>query len=429
MRRQVRHSVLNPRAATRVVGGQPVPVSAGPSLLVRLALYGFVFSLPFDAPGRFPIELTTMTGAAFLAATFLQPRVCYGTRPAAIWWFAGYLYAYWLAFVLAGAQHRPDAMKSSLFFVQGLLIMYACFNLMRYEAVTRKVLLVLLAAATVLAVMTVLGIGKSMDSDTQREMVLGQNANRAARVLCAGLLTGVGFVYGRAHKGLRHNWIVYPLVGVIGLALILGGSRGGLLALAAGLWMFSLTGNTLGVRVRNTLVALFTIGLAAWGALQTPVMQERIQAAMQGNLAGREEIFPAAWQMFKDRPLVGWGPTNQYVLAVRLRLPPAEHLTRDTHNLFLEISTATGVLGATPYLIGLLLCCWSAWKARRGLEGILPAAQMVALLVGNLSGNFIMLKLQWVLLAYALASYEYFTAHPQRVPHNRAAVARRARWA
>jgi O-antigen ligase len=292
----------------------------------------------------------------------------------------------------------------------------------------RRVLIVLLVAVAILAVMTVLGIGKAMDSGTQREMVFGQNANRAARVLCAGLLTAIGLVYGRARKALGPSWIAWLVAALIGIALILGGSRGGLLALAFGLWAFSFTGTTLGVRIRNTVVALVAIGLAAWGALKAPVMRQRVEAAMQGNLAGREDIFPAAWQMFKDRPLYGWGPSNQYVLATRLRLPPALHLTRDTHNLFLEITTATGILGATPYLIGLWLCCWSSWKARRGIEGILPAAQMAALLVGNLSGNFIALKLQWVLLAYALVSREYFRAQPVRHSLNPTAAARRARW-
>jgi hypothetical protein len=74
------------------------------------------------------------------------------------------------------------------------------------------------------------------------------------------------------------------------------------------------------------------------------------------------------------------------------------------------------------------LCCWGAWKARRGTEGILPAAQMIALLVGNLSGNYIALKLQWVLLAYALASYRYLTPRVLRPTVSPTIAARRARW-
>jgi O-antigen ligase len=215
---------------------------------------------------------------------------------------------------------------------------------------------------------------------------------------------------------------------IIGLAMIMGGSRGGLIALAAGLWIFSLTGATLGIRIRNTVVAMAAIALAVWGALQSPLMQRRMEMAMQGNLAKREVIFPAAFQMFRDHPLYGWGPNNQFVLATRLRLPPALHLSRDTHNLFLELLTATGLLGTIPFLAGLWLCCRGAWRARRGTEGILPAAQMAALLIGNLSGNYIALKLQWVLLAYAMASFAYLTPHLRRPSVSPTIAARRARW-
>jgi O-antigen ligase len=157
-------------------------------------------------------------------------------------------------------------------------------------------------------------------------------------------------------------------------------------------------------------------------------MKQRLQQAAAGNLAKREEIFPVAFQMFKDRPLIGYGPANHYVLAVRLGLPPRLHLSRDTHNLFLEVLTATGVLGATPFLIALWLCCASAWKARHGMEGILPTVQLAAILVGNLSGNYITLKLQWVLLAYAIASWTYLTAKRARPLQPSVAEVRRARW-
>ncbi|MGH7615298.1 MAG: hypothetical protein ACREMW_14810, partial [Gemmatimonadales bacterium] len=59
---------------------------------------------------------------------------------------------------------------------------------------------------------------------------------------------------------------------------------------------------------------------------------------------------------------------------------------------------------------------------------ILPVAQLAAILVGNMSGNYITLKLQWVLFAYALASWTYFTAKPARPSQPSVAQVRRARW-
>ena len=190
LRRSSRRNIYGPAAATAggIAAAQPMPLQAvpqvaGPSRLLRWALYGFVFSLPFDAPGRLPLELTTLTGAAFLAVTLLQPGLCYGRRPLVFWLFFAYQYAYWLAYALGGARFTSDGVHSSLFYIQGLLIFCSCFNLMRDSRVARNVLLTLAIAVTILAVMTIFGIGKTYDTESGRAMVFGQISTRAARVL------------------------------------------------------------------------------------------------------------------------------------------------------------------------------------------------------------------------------------------------------
>lgn len=400
-------------APSRAQPTAPLPVvDRGPNFAVRWTLYLFVLSLPLDAPGRFPVELSSLTGAVFLAATFTQPGLCYRIRPAAFWWFLTYLYMYWLAYVIA--PHFVPALaaaKSFVFYIQCIMLFITIFNVMRYEAVMQRTLVMLVIAAMILALMLVLGIGKTA-TVSQRAVVLGQNPNWASRILCAGLVTLVGITYGRARSLLKPKLIAWPLAGLLGLAMIMDGSRGGLVALAGGLWVYSLSGSTIGVRIRNSVIVFLLMGLAAWGALESPLMQRRIEQAEQGNLAQRQNIFPAAWQMFKDRPLTGWGPSNQTVLAIRLRLPPALHEQRDTHNLFLELMTATGLMGTIPFMLGLWLCVQRAWKARRGPEAMLPFATVGSLFLSNLSGDYIVLKLQWLLLAYALAAGYFRTPQP-----------------
>src|SRR2546425_13155891 len=63
--------------------------------IVRWAFALLVFSIPFEFPERsFPVEIPTITAAIFLLATPLQLRACYARRPAALVWFALYLYAF-----------------------------------------------------------------------------------------------------------------------------------------------------------------------------------------------------------------------------------------------------------------------------------------------------------------------------------------------
>lgn len=408
MQRRMSREGLAPTGGAVTASPQPALVATvpppQPGRLVRWALYGFMFSLAFDAPGRLPIELTTITGALFLLAALWQPRLCFGRLPGAFWWFLAYLYVYWMAFVFGETQHMTDAVRSFLFAFQALLIFLVASNLMRFEVVARHAWTALVVAAVILAIMTVLGIMTKVGAGSQRVTVFGQNPNRAGVLLAMGLLAAIGLSYGRPSRPSRTRWLAWPGAALIGAAMIKGGSRGSLLAMAVGLWTFSFSGRSIGVKLRNAAIAILALGFLSWLALQSPVMQHRIAQAQAGDLAGRQNIFPAAWHMFTEKPLIGWGPDNQYVLAVRLRLPPALWASRDTHNLVLEVLTATGLAGSIPLFLAFWLCFRAAWKARAGPEGILPLALLLTMLAADMSGNYIVLKLQWVILAYAAAS-------------------------
>ena len=161
------------------------------------------------------------------------------------------------------------------------------------------------------------------------------------------------------------------------------------------------------------LATMVAFALVLGLAFQSPIMRERFEKAEEGNLAGREEIFPAAWEMFRQQPLLGWGPiSNRYELNSRLRRPQDDS-TRDTHNLVLELLTATGLVGAVFFFVGFGLCVASAWRARRGSQGILPLAMLAAVLAGNMSGNYLVYMPYWLVLAYALASASLIPA-PRR---------------
>jgi O-antigen ligase len=107
--------------------------------------------------------------------------------------------------------------------------------------------------------------------------------------------------------------------------------------------------------------------------------------------------------MFLEKPVLGWGPVaNTYELA--LRIGERERPLRAAHNAVLELVTATGVVGAIPFLVGAWLCARAAWRSRRGPHGVLPLALFGSVLISNMSGDWIAAKLIWIVLAYALAS-------------------------
>lgn len=406
----------------------PAASPAGASFhpLIQWAFYLFVASLPFEWPKRtIPMEVTTLTGAVFLLATLLQPSRCFARRPTALWWFAASLYVYWMSWVATGMTYPADVLKQFPLRLELVLVFWAAYNVMLDERMATRAALIFGLACGALAGITLAGavnLDEEWVKKSGRVTLFGQNANHAGLMLASGALALVGLTYGKDRKLIRPRILVWPILGAIGMAILKTGSRGSLLALTLGLWTYAVCGQSLKMKIRNTVVALVAVVLLAWAAWQLPLMRKRFTQAEQGNLAGRERIFPAAWVLFLERPLMGWGPAqNHYELARRLWSVEFRPW-RDTHNLVLEVLTAGGLVGAVVFFPGVGLCVWGAWKARHGTHGILPFAMCVALLMGNMSGNYIALKLFWLVLAWGPAAAASL-ARPPRGPPARTSVA------
>ena len=423
--------LVTPWAAARPAEAGATSAEGAGHWITRWTLYLYVFWIPLEYPDRtLPFDAGTLVGAIFLATTVFSPRTCFRTINAPLVWFFAFFWAWCLSFVLGGGMYKAEVWQAFLRLLQLLLIFWASCNLMRTESTAQGVLVTLLVATVGLALLQVTGVANAtadFGGGVHRATVLGQNPNRTSRFLAAGALIAVGLSYGRAHSVIRPRILAWLIVPLLAVAMIQGGSRGSLLALALGMMMFALAGSSLRVKIRNGVVGVLVLAVIGFMAMQSPLMQRRMQLAEGGNLAGREYIFPIAARMVVEQPLFGWGGIrNQFELGSRL--PENDRARRDTHNLGLELMTSTGLVGTIPFLIGMALCGFAAWRARRGEQGVLPMAMMALVLVGNLSGNFLVFKLYWVMLAFAVASAATFeagrrqrramaTAMPDILPH------------
>jgi O-antigen ligase len=215
---------------------------------------------------------------------------------------------------------------------------------------------------------------------------------------------------------------------LIGFAVLETGSRGGLLALLGGVLVFGLAADSLRAQLRNAVIGGIAIALLVVGALHLPMMKNRWEDSVRhGNLAGREQLYPALWTMFLEKPVLGWGPVaNTYELAGRIG--ERERLHRASHNIVLELLTGIGVVGALPFLLGGLLCVRAAWRARRSALGVLPLALGTSVLISNMSGDWIASKLIWIAFALAVASVRWSAAtEPVGLPSSRAGALARMR--
>jgi O-antigen ligase len=402
--------------------------------LVRWAFYVFVFSLLFEWPDRpIPMEIPTLIGFIYLAFTLLQPKVCYRRVPKELCFFA--VYICYFALLCGFVRRQGDAIKLLTLMVQIFFLMWSGYNLMRYERIMKTALMTLVISCSAISVMQLLGVATtSMDvyGASSRTSVLGQNPNNMANNISLGLVALMGFAFGRNKTLPWAKYVAAPLAAIMVGAIIDTGSRGALLALGIGFAAFAIRGKTLWAKAKSLVIVLAVLGGLVWAVLQTPLLASRyMRSIYENNMAGREKIFPAAWDMFKEKPLIGWGPTdNMYELEKRVRIIKDPTIYKrsasnkgamDTHNMFLDVLTSTGLFGAVPLFICVILCMMAAWRAHRGSEGALPLAMVFTVIVINMSGNWIASKLDWLMMAYALASASLLLAVSHRQP-----VAKRA---
>jgi O-antigen ligase len=376
--------------------------------LVRWSFYALVFSLAFEVgSGReLPFEVPTLLACIFLFIALIQPRACFRPPPRAFWWFAIYVWLYITLIILEGFEHVEMAYKRVFYLVVLLLLFWVAYNLMRHEQIARTTLFLFGVSCAVLTALHYLGfLSKALNPHAaDRASVMGQNPANLAGILTVGLLALVGLTYGSNRSILRPRFLVWPLFAMIAFFIVSTGSRGPLLAFVAGLSVFILRRGNARLKLRNALIISAGVVMIIWFAFHSQSLQQRFGASLAtGNLAGREQIFPAAWQMFLEKPLLGWGPVSKnFEIQRRARYPSVE--SRDPHNLILEVLTGTGLLGGIPILLGTWLCVRAAWKARFGAHGVLPLAMLVATFLINMSMDWLYSKTYWLTLAYALAS-------------------------
>jgi O-antigen ligase len=381
--------------------------------VVLSAYYAFVFSIPFQTADigteKGFLSLASLTGYLFMMLTILKPRLCYKFPGKVFWLFVLYL----LINLLIGIIVIVDSPRLDIYlsfikyyfatFVQLLLLFWISSNLMRHDQTVRATLLTLAISCIVLAIGQTLGLTSELYRTKGRLTALGANPNTIGNTLSLGLLALVGLAYGRGEMNRRARAAFWLFSGFLLVAIVRTGSRGAIVALLAGLLVFMAKRAGLGLKVKLGLALILCVAALVIASYYIEPVRVRWEATFtKGDTAGRDVIYANAWDMFLERPVFGWGPAFLFELGSRLGLQ-----TRDTHNLFLWLLDQGGLVGAMPFMGALFLCCRSAWRARKSIQGILPMAMLVCLLVTNMKGTGIHSKLLWLVLGYAAASGRY----------------------
>jgi len=111
-------------------------------------------------------------------------------------------------------------------------------------------------------------------------------------------------------------------------------------------------------RIRRAAVALCILGIVGLLALlvqrvNSQEFSERLED--QSPVDFRSEIYHAGWQMFMEKPFLGWGPDAEVQTEVARRISDFHPDYYVFHNTFLELAVGRGLLAITLY--GWLILC------------------------------------------------------------------------
>ena len=133
-----------------------------------------------------------------------------------------------------------------------------------------------------------------------------------ASILGVGLLSLVGLAYGRKDMSMKVRLLAWLTSGFLLIAIVQTGARGNLLALILALIALTVKPSAIAERMKTILIALIVIVSLAVASYQIDAVRERWERTYyEGDVAGRQVLLPAAWGMFLEKPIMGWGPVSQ----------------------------------------------------------------------------------------------------------------------
>jgi O-antigen ligase len=311
------------------------------------ALWLFVFSLPWQGIIRVGnvAVVGRLLGALALACALLAVVISARFRRWQLFHVAALLFVVWcgIGVFYFGMPQIPMKFWT---FVQLFAVLWMIWELAPSGPRLRGLLTAYLLGSYVSALNTVLLLrtGEAM----RRFAAGGMDPNDLAMTLA--LAVPIAWYLGITSPRTLHRWIARAYLPIGLLAVILTGSRGGMVTALVGLLIIPLTMT----RLSPGRLAAAVVLLAAAGGLAVTYVPENIVARLESTgtevedarLGGRFKLWVAGVRAFMKQPVMGYG-TSGFIPAIKPELGPRAQVA---HNSFLSVLVEEG-------LIGLLLYC------------------------------------------------------------------------
>jgi O-antigen ligase len=375
------------------------------AMVQRIALYAFFFSInfenwdPFNTEGSFSIAKL----AGFVYLFTILPRINHFFRTDTL---QSVLRPIWLMFGLLTFNDCLNINKQSAEFFdfsmfQNIFLLWFLINHERKDPlVLEKGMLCFALGSIALAVLFFADIG--IQYSAGRVSIFGDNSNAIGLRVCISIpILVLTIVQNKLNFGKLRYLFLIPLPLMLKL-LFETASRVSLLSFilifAVGVLLYK-TKNFLGK------ITSFIFGAAACSYcwllfLESDTLIRRLSESYEGDLAGRERIWPLLIPLIENNPLFGVGRTGY-----------AEYCYRvigwfvSPHNVILEVLCYTGIVGLSLYLTFLYRVSKKGYELYRAEGWLLPLLLLFPVAGLIVSGQILIQKIGWIIFAYIAGSY------------------------
>jgi O-antigen ligase len=198
-----------------------------------------------------------------------------------------------------------------------------------------------------------------------------------------------------------------------------GGVKGGVLLASVPIAILATMTRAVWLSFAGTMLALFFLsrsrtlrracmglalvaGIGVAVVLSSPEVGSALSERLEdrGPLDYRKAVYAGGWQMFLERPLMGWG-FHQMPAELPRHVSGYQEKVLYPHNMYLELLVEHGVLGLALYL----WLMWEMWRLRRGA---IPAGEQSGFLDQHFHRVWpILLCVYWVNAATVVMSYQF----------------------
>jgi len=382
-----------------------------PPLLLQWTFLLFVFLIPLESlelglATRGSLSIPRVVGMVLFVLALLSRRHAFKRISSTGYLFLGYIAVGFASCLFVSEQFRPSAISLFRTFLQLFVVYWVAVSLFfKNEEFLRKSCMTFSFGCFILALCGLFNIGGmaeiTSENGMQRVTFEGLNPNYFAYMLAVSVVILAGLLLNNSFKKLRHKILLAALAVPQVMMIMSSGSRGALLALIVGLFLYLTPLKFTGKRLVAVLGGAIIVCAIAYVAFLDPVASGRIGETIERDgKESRNEIYYEAFRMVEERPFLGWGPKeNEALLGRRFG-----KYYMNPHNLYLQVLMQNGIVGGGLLFMAMTLCMYSAWSSRKSSFGLILAAVMTVVLVGNVTHEFLPRKATWFVFALGSAS-------------------------